>query len=126
MARSTKQEDHLNVERTRTSSAWIAIAVAVIFLILLIIFIAQNNRSVKLDFLGASGHVSEALALIVAAVAGALVVLLVGTGRMLQLRLATHRHNKAAKRRDRVASDEASAVPAPERGAQPVETEHQP
>lgn len=125
MARRRQHEDHLRVERTRISSAWVAIAVGIIFLILLIIFIAENGASHPLHFLGASGNVPEGLALLIAAVAGALVVLLVGAGRMLQLRLAAHRHNRAARRRADATETPASAAP-PEGGSQPVETERQP
>lgn len=99
-AHSTATDGHepLQVERTRTSSVWAAIIIALVFLILLIVFIAQNNRSEPLHFLGFSGHVSEALALLIAAVVGAAFVVLVGTARLLQLRLATRRHNRSVAR----------------------------
>jgi uncharacterized integral membrane protein len=72
----------------------VAVTVAVIFLVLLIIFIAQNNRKVPLHFLGASGNVSEALAILGSAVAGAILVLAVAVARVIQLRVGGHRHNK--------------------------------
>lgn len=92
-----RRRDHqpLKVERTRTSSTLVAVSVAVIFLVLLVIFIAQNSRKVPLHFFGAAGVVSEALALIVAAVGGAVLVLVVGIGRIAQLRLDGRRHNRA-------------------------------
>jgi uncharacterized integral membrane protein len=96
----------------------VSISVAIIFLVLLIIFIAQNDRKVPLHFFGASGHVSEALALIVAAVAGAMVVLLVGVARIIQLRLGGRRHNQRLARQ--AAADSAAAAPAGE--AQSVNT----
>jgi uncharacterized integral membrane protein len=123
--------DRVQVERTRTSAAWIAITVAVVFLILLIVFIAENNQSVKISFFGASGHVSEALALVIAAVAGAALVLLIGTGRLLQLRLVAHRHNREARRSEKAAAKaddasapaEGSAATASSREAQAVDAE---
>jgi uncharacterized integral membrane protein len=99
----------LRVRRTRTSATWVSISIAVVFLVLLVIFIAQNNRDVPLHFLGASGTVSEALALIVAALAGAAVVLVIGGGRIAQLRLGGRRHNRVVARHEA----EVSAAPAP-------------
>jgi uncharacterized integral membrane protein len=134
MAKRRDRSDHepLRVERTRTSSVWMAIAVAVVFLILLIIFIAQNNRSVPLHYFGASGHVSEALALLAAAVAGALLVLAAGAARIIQLRIVGRRHNQAVEkqRAETARAEEAQpAPPVPSAGpttdgeAQPVETQ---
>ena len=52
-----RRRDHqpLRVERTRTSSTWVAIGAAIVFLVLLVVFIAQNNRKVPLHFLGRIG-----------------------------------------------------------------------
>jgi uncharacterized integral membrane protein len=93
-----RHPDHepLRIGHTRTSAAWLALALAVVFFVLLVIFIAQNARSVPLHFFGGSWRVSEGLALIVAAIAGAAVVLAVGVGRIAQLRVAGRRHNRAA------------------------------
>lgn len=107
-----RRRDHepLRVERTRTSSTWVSISVAIVFLVLLIIFIAQNDRKVPLHFLGASGNVSEALALIAAAVAGSAMVLAVGVARIVQLRIGGRRHNRAVARHQNEA-DSASTPP---------------
>jgi uncharacterized integral membrane protein len=117
-----RRRDHepLTVERTRTSSTWVSISIAIVFLVLLIIFIAQNDRKVPLHFLGASGVVSEALALVAAAVAGAALVLAVGAARILQLRLGGRRHNRAVAQRQAEA-DSASAAAG---GPQPVQPEN--
>jgi putative membrane protein len=112
--RNRRDHQPLHVERTRTSFTWVALSVAVIFLILLIVFIAQNNRKVPLHFLGASGTVSEALALLAAAVGGAVLVMAVGAGRILQLRIGGRRHNRAvAKRQDDLASMQESGLADP-------------
>ena len=83
---------------TNAGRVWIALAVATVLLALLIIFIAENSRSVTISFLGASGHISLALALLIAAVVGAAVTLHAGTARILQLRLEVRRHNRASRR----------------------------
>jgi uncharacterized integral membrane protein len=107
-----RRRDHepLRVERTRTSSTWVGLSIALLFLVLLIIFIAQNDRKVPLHFLGASGTVSEALALIAAAVAGAVMVLAVGVARIVQLRIGGRRHNRAVAQRQ-AATESASPPP---------------
>ena len=88
---------HAAVPRaTNAGRLWISIAVATILLVLLIIFIAENSRSVKISFLGAHGHISLALALLIAAVVGVLVTLAAGTARILQLRGEVRRHRRAA------------------------------
>jgi uncharacterized integral membrane protein len=82
------------IHRTRLSSAWVTAIVAVILLIALIIFIAQNGRSVEVRFITASGHFPLAVALLCAAVAGALTALGLGTARIVQLRRVAKRHRR--------------------------------
>jgi uncharacterized integral membrane protein len=86
-------------KRTNAGRVWIAVAVATVLLALLIIFIAENSRSVTISFLGARGHISLALALLIAAVVGAAVTLLAGTARILQLRLEVRRGRRSAHAR---------------------------
>ena len=66
---------------TRISGAWTAVAVAALLGIALIDFIVQNTRSVRVEFFGASGKISVAVAMLAAALAGAFVVLAVGVSR---------------------------------------------
>ena len=76
---------------TRTSAAWVAITVAVLFGVALIDFITQNTRDVRIEFFSTSGHIPIAVALLAAALAGAVVVLAIGIGRVAQLRLTMRR-----------------------------------
>ena len=62
--------------------------VGVVLLVLLLIFFVQNTHTTRIEFLGAHGQVPVAVALLAAAVVGALVVLAVGLGRTVQLRRA--------------------------------------
>ena len=64
-------------------------------LILLVIFIVQNAHAVHITFLGAHATVSLAVALLVAAIAGALVMTAAGTARITRLRRAMRRASTA-------------------------------
>lgn len=81
-----------DVRHTRASSLWLGTAIAVLVLLLLVVFLGQNSQRVAVHYLGFSGHFPLAVALLVSAVAGALVVLLAGGARVAQLRLASRRH----------------------------------
>ena len=84
------------VPKTRVSSAWTTIAVGLVLLIALLIFIFQNLDNVRVTFLVFHGSFPLALSLLCSAIAGALVVLLLGIARMIQLRRAARRHRDAA------------------------------
>jgi uncharacterized integral membrane protein len=65
----------------------------VIVLVLLLVFILENTQSVQITYFGASGHLALGVALLLAAVGGALLVGIVGTARITQLkRHAKRRH----------------------------------
>ncbi len=81
-------DDRGRVKRGRVSAAWVGSIAAAIVLILLIIFIAQNLNRASLHFLGLSGHMPLGLMLLIAAVAGVLLVAVPGSIRILQLRRA--------------------------------------
>lgn len=79
---------------TRTSAAWLATAIAVIVGVALVDFIAQNTRDVRIEFFGVHGQIPLAVALLAALLAGAIIVLAVGVGRVAQLRLTMRRQRK--------------------------------
>ncbi|HET6816430.1 MAG TPA: LapA family protein [Mycobacteriales bacterium] len=110
-----RRDDALTrAQRTRTGRVWAALVPALLFLLLLIIFIAENGQRVEVKFFGATGHISLALALLISAVAGAILVLLIGSVRIAQLRLAAWRHRRGV---------DGSAAPAAAHETQAVETE---
>ena len=76
------------VRRTRASAWWVGLIAAAVVLVALVIFIAQNSASVEVHFLGLQGQVPLAIALVLSAVAGILLVAIPGTARMIQLRSA--------------------------------------
>ena len=74
------------VPRTRVGAAWVGVCAAVVIVVMLIVFMAQNTRSVQVNFLGMTANTALALALLIAAVGGSLLTLVVGTARITQLR----------------------------------------
>lgn len=77
--------------RTRTSGTWVAVIIATLVLIILLVFILQNLDSITVAFLGFEGTLPLGVALLFAAIAGALLVALAGAARILQLRRRVHR-----------------------------------
>jgi uncharacterized integral membrane protein len=87
-----QQRTPVKPPRTRVSAAFNGFVAGAIVLMLLLIFILENTRSVKITFLGASGHLALGIALLLAAVGGALVVGVLGTARITQVRRHAKRH----------------------------------
>ncbi|WET78937.1 lipopolysaccharide assembly protein LapA domain-containing protein [Amycolatopsis sp. QT-25] len=72
--------------RTRVSGTWIAVIVALIVLVFLLVFILQNQDTATVHFLGMSGSMPLAVAMLFSVIAGGALVGLVGGARILQLR----------------------------------------
>ena len=64
-------------------------------LIVVLIFIIENAHAVTITFFGAHLRVSLAVALLLAAIAGALIMAAAGTARITQLRMAMRRNRRA-------------------------------
>ena len=79
---------------TRTSTAFKGLIAGAIILLLLLIFILENTERVKISYFGVDGHLSLGVALLLAAVAGALITALVGAARISQLRLHARRQRR--------------------------------
>lgn len=82
------------VKRTRAGILWVGLVAAAVLAILLLVFIAQNSAKVTINFLGWDGQLSLAVALLLSAVIGVLVVALPGTARIIQLRNALRKNAK--------------------------------
>jgi uncharacterized integral membrane protein len=82
------------LRRSRIGSARTALIVSAVVLVLLLVFIVENGRSVKVSFLGASGHMPLGVAMLFAAIAGALLLAIPGTARIVQLRRAARRQHR--------------------------------
>ncbi|EON33716.1 hypothetical protein GTC6_05097 [Gordonia terrae C-6] len=83
-----------DVEHTRTRATWFGVVIGAIILVLLLVFIVQNLDSQEIELLFWEVNLPLGVSLLIAAIAGALIVALVGGLRMLQLRRAL---KKAAK-----------------------------
>jgi uncharacterized integral membrane protein len=98
------------VRRTRAGGLWVALALSAVVLLLLLIFILENGRRADIALFGAHASVPLGVALLLAAVAGALVVIIPGTARIVQLRFTARRHRQM---------DAATATPATQPPANP-------
>lgn len=84
------QKSGEHVKRTRMSGLWVGMILSAVVLVFLLIFILQNRAPVQINFLSWAGSLPTGVALLFSAVAGALLVALPASARMLQLRRATH------------------------------------
>ena len=73
------------VVSTRAGRAWVEMLPALPILALILVFIFQNSQSAKISFVTASARLPLAIALLAAAALGALVMLALGSIRILQL-----------------------------------------
>ncbi len=83
------------IRRSRVGAVRISLIGSLVVLVLLLVFILQNGRTVKVSFLGASGHMPLGVAMLFAAIAGALLLAIPGTARIVQLRHRARRQHRA-------------------------------
>ncbi len=79
---------------TKISSMRTGLIAGTALLIVVLIFIIQNAHAVSISFLGAHLRLSLAVALLLAAIAGALVMTAAGTARITQLRRIMRRDRR--------------------------------
>lgn len=90
-ARAGWPEEPEPVPRSRSGVLWAGLVLSALVLLVLLIFILQNSAPVQINFLGASGTLPTGVALLLAAIAGLLLVAIPGGLRILQLRRAAQR-----------------------------------
>jgi len=83
------------VEPTRTSMVWTMVGIGVILSFAILVFILQNGQRVRVRFLMVNATLPLGAALLFAALLGALLVLVAGAARVLQLRVVSRRHRRA-------------------------------
>jgi putative membrane protein len=84
---------------TRISSLRIGLIAGLVALTVVLIFIIQNAHAVNVSFLGAHLRLSLAVALLLAAIAGALIMAAAGTARITQLRRIMRRSRQQSRPR---------------------------
>lgn len=89
------------IPSTRAGRTWIRVLPALVVLAVTVVFILQNRRSAKVSFITASGRLPLGVALLIAAALGALVVLALGSVRIVQLRRLVRRSTHEHRRRHR-------------------------
>jgi lipopolysaccharide assembly protein A len=82
------------IEPTRTSMVWTMVGIGVVLLVAILVFILQNGQRVRVRFLMVDGALPLGVALLFAALLGALLVLVAGAARVLQLRVVARRHRR--------------------------------
>ncbi len=90
-ARDTTPSPKDGLGHTRTSGIWAAVVGLVVLLVLLAIFVLQNVQTVEVSYFGWEGRAPLASALLIAAASGALIAVVAGTLRILQLRRRVRR-----------------------------------
>ena len=90
-AATAQTQERGEIPKTRTARAHNALIAGAIVLILLLVFILENTQSVKISYFGAGFSMPLGVALLLAAIGGALLVGIVGTARILQLRRSVRR-----------------------------------
>jgi uncharacterized integral membrane protein len=79
------------IRRSRSGGLWTGLILSAIVLIFLLVFILQNQFPVQINFLWFGGSVPVGVALLLAAIAGLLLVAIPGGVRIMQLRRAAQR-----------------------------------
>ncbi|APT84996.1 LapA family protein [Corynebacterium aquilae] len=82
------------VKGSVAGGTWVALILGLLLLIALLVFILQNQNSVELTMFAWSFSVPVGVGFLLAAIAGALIMALVGGVRMLELRRQVKRAKK--------------------------------
>ena len=77
--------------RSRTGGLWVGLILSALVLLFLLVFILQNGEPVQISFFALDGVLPTGVALLLAAIAGILLVAIPGSIRILQLRRAARR-----------------------------------
>ena len=84
----------LRIERTRTGTVFGGAVAGLVLTMLMLVFVLQNDERRPLEFLWFDFELPTGVAILLAAVAGALIVSSLALGRVVQLRLAARRHRQ--------------------------------
>ncbi|HWM02594.1 MAG TPA: LapA family protein [Actinophytocola sp.] len=73
-------------QRGRVGAVWWGLIIAAVVLVLILVFVIQNSQTVEVSYFGWQGRLSLAVAMLLGVAAGALLVVIPGTVRILRLR----------------------------------------
>ena len=79
------------VRHSRSGGLWVGLILSALVLLFLLVFILQNGAPVQIAFFALEGTLPVGVALLLAAIAGILLVAIPGSVRILQLRRAARR-----------------------------------
>jgi uncharacterized integral membrane protein len=96
-AEHPRDEADRGVPASRSGSLWALVGLTVLVLVVVLVFLIQNSQRVRLSFLAWDWDVSLSVALVCAAVLGALLVVLAGAARALHRRISAHRQRRARR-----------------------------
>jgi uncharacterized integral membrane protein len=83
-----------SIPSTRAGRAWMRVLPGLVLFAIMLTFVLQNLRTARVTFFAASGTLPLALALLAAAALGALLVLALGSFRIMQLRKLVRHHSR--------------------------------
>ncbi len=84
------------VKFTRAAALWSSLIFGLLILVVLLVFIAQNTDSTSVTFISWRWTLPLGVQILLAAVGGALITVLAGATRIIQLRRAAKKNFKAA------------------------------
>jgi uncharacterized integral membrane protein len=79
---------------SRTGGLWVGLILSALVLLFLLVFILQNGDPVQISFFALEGVLPTGVALLLAAIAGILLVAIPGSVRILQLRRVARRQGR--------------------------------
>ncbi|MFZ2175503.1 MAG: lipopolysaccharide assembly protein LapA domain-containing protein [Rhodococcus sp. (in: high G+C Gram-positive bacteria)] len=82
------------IKHTRAGATWTGLVIGIIVLILLLVFILQNLGSVTLQMFGWDFTLPLGVTILIAAIAGAVIMALAGGVRIIQIRRAANRQRR--------------------------------
>jgi uncharacterized integral membrane protein len=85
------------IKHSRTGGLWVGLILSALVLLLLLVFILQNGEPVLISFFALEGVLPSGVALLLAAIAGMLLVAIPGSLRILQLRRAARRGTRPGR-----------------------------
>ena len=85
------------IKHSRTGGLWVGLILSALVLLFLLVFILQNGEPVLISFFALEGVLPSGVALLLAAIAGMLLVAIPGSLRILQLRRAARRGTRPGR-----------------------------